>query len=322
MIVRTIYGSHLYGLAGPKSDKDYKSVFMPTMQQVLLGRIPRTQRLSSGDPLNKNTSTDIDDDSYSLHYFLELAHQGQSVALDMLHGDKEEEFTEEWMYLKRNRHMFYTKSMTAFVGYARKQAAKYGIKGSRLSAVAEGLRILLAHPRLTIVELTRDKSIIPETEFSYVDYENGWWELCGKKMSFGSLCSEYIPMLMKYHSNYGKRALLALTNEGLDWKAISHALRVGYQTKAIFLYNEFYYPLRETNFLMDVKNGRLNYTKKVAPILDALMEELEELSKASQLPEKTNRLFWDQWLLERTGRSLWIGKDILRKLSSSEGATA
>jgi hypothetical protein len=102
-------------------------------------------------------------------------------------------------------------------------------------------------------------------------------------------------MLKKFFENYGKRAHLAANNEGVDWKAVSHALRVGYQTRDIFMNGTFSYPLQQTDFLMEVKTGKLKYTY-VASVLDVMIEKLETLSKKSSLPEKPDTEFWEEWL--------------------------
>ena len=36
------FGSHLYGTDTPESDTDYKGIFMPTKEMVLLGKIPKS----------------------------------------------------------------------------------------------------------------------------------------------------------------------------------------------------------------------------------------------------------------------------------------
>lgn len=53
-IVRIIYGSHLYGLSTPESDRDFKGIFMPSKEEILLGKIPKSIRTSTGDPNEKN----------------------------------------------------------------------------------------------------------------------------------------------------------------------------------------------------------------------------------------------------------------------------
>jgi hypothetical protein len=138
--------------------------------------------------------------------------------------------------------------------------------------------------------------------------QHSYWEVCGKKMTLGGKASYYVPMLKKFYENYGQRAHLAANNEGVDWKAVSHALRVGYQTRAIFEEGTFEYPLKETVFLKEVKVGRWNYTA-VAMVLDTLMEELETLSEKSSLPEKPDHGFWDKWLEDVTRHHVLWGEN-------------
>jgi len=78
---------------------------------------------------------------YSLHYFINLACEGETIALDMLHvpDDKVVEKHPVWDEIVLNRQKFYTKNLKAFVGYARRQASKYGIKGSRLNDIKKVL---------------------------------------------------------------------------------------------------------------------------------------------------------------------------------------
>ena len=37
-LLRTVYGSHLYGTSTPSSDFDYKVVYLPPLEDVLLGK--------------------------------------------------------------------------------------------------------------------------------------------------------------------------------------------------------------------------------------------------------------------------------------------
>lgn len=38
IIMETVFGSHLYGLNTPTSDKDYKGIFLPHPRDILLGK--------------------------------------------------------------------------------------------------------------------------------------------------------------------------------------------------------------------------------------------------------------------------------------------
>jgi hypothetical protein len=98
------------------------------------------------------------------------------------------------------------------------------------------------------------------------------------------------------YDGYGHRAKLAEKNEGIDWKAMSHALRAGYQARDIYKDGDFSYPLKETEFLKQVKTGKLSFDQ-VADELERLVTEIEILSENSNLPESVDVEFWNKWLI-------------------------
>lgn len=172
-IVEIKFGSQLYGTNSESSDTDIKGIFLPSKEEVLLGRIPKSINTTTKKGDSKNSSDDVDTEMYSLHYFIKLACEGQTVALDMLHAPNEmcdinrqvsyklveSKFLDKriagkqhkielpslsniWLDLQANRSRFYTKNLDAFVGYCRRQASKYSCRGSRLDTVDKVIKIL------------------------------------------------------------------------------------------------------------------------------------------------------------------------------------
>ena len=299
-LVEMVFGSHLYGTASPSSDKDFKGVYVPSLNDMLLGRFPKSINENSKlDSSEKNTSDDTDKETYSLHYFLELAKKGETVALDMLHAPSSAWLmhTWQWEYLVSHRSMFYTRNLSSLVGYARKQAAKYGVKGSRLAEAKAVLDILKSvNPHVKMSELL---PMLPTGEHCGVMTAEGvtFYQMCGKKMTLNATAAHYVTMVEKFAENYGARARQAETNEGVDWKAISHAFRAAYQVRGILKDGDFTYPLPYTDFIRAVKSGSLNFKNEVAPKLDTLMEEVEALAEASTLPESVDSDAVDKLLL-------------------------
>ena len=128
------FGSHLYGTSTENSDQDYKGIYMPTLRDVVNGLYPQQLKYNTGNDQTKNGPEDIDSEIYCIQKFLQLAFDGETVAIDMLHCPDDMLVVDslEWQFLRANRARFYTKNMKAYIGYCRTQAAKYGIKGSRL----------------------------------------------------------------------------------------------------------------------------------------------------------------------------------------------
>jgi len=303
IIVRMRFGSHLYGTATESSDMDYKSVFLPTKEQIFLGKIPKSysssKKKAEGE---KNTSDDIDTEIYSLHYFIKLACEGQTVALDMLHAPDEMiiEKLDIWDAIVANREKFYTKNLKAFVMYSRKQAARYGVKGSRLDAVKNVIDFLNRYDGLIRLNDIWSELLIGEHCHMLGENKDGvpQYQVCGKIFQNTAKIGYVRDILEKFYSNYGDRAKLAAENRGIDWKAISHALRAAYQVKELLTKNTITFPLKEAPFLREVKQGKLDYLKEVAPKLEALMDEVEILSENSTLPEKPDRKFWDRFIID------------------------
>ena len=309
IIVQMKFGAHLYGTATSDSDLDYKGIFLPTKEQLLLGRVPKSHNYSTGKDDSRNTKTDVDTELYSLHYFIKLACAGQTVAMDMLHAPDSMilEKSKIWDEIVKNKQRFYTKNLKSFIDYARRQASKYGIKGSRINAALQVLEILKKEdPWKKMREVW---SRLPRIEHCYdvAPDPNGLrqYQVCGKSFQESATIGYVIPIIEKFYDEYGRRARLAAENRNIDWKAVSHALRAAYQTKEILTENTINFPLRNAGFLKKVKQGKLDYLSEVGPLLETLMEEVESLSLTSSLPEAVDRKFWDKFICETLERELF-----------------
>ena len=297
IVCEMLFGSHLYGLDTPNSDKDYKGIILPSKKQLLLGQTCFHVDESTNKNSTKNSKDDIDKTYYSLQYFVNLACQGETVALDMLHGSDDKVIinSDIWKFLVDNRSKFYTKNMKAYVGYVRKQAAKYGAKGSRLAEIERVLNIANSAKHETLVGFLP----IEESDVvKWIEYKgNKYLEVCGSKYQDNLLVSFLKRDLQKHYDKYGERTRLAKENNFADWKSLSHAIRAGFQARDIFTKGYFEYPLAETSILMDVKQGKMDFNI-VEPLLSSLVEEVTELANTSTYPETVDREFWDNFIID------------------------
>lgn len=317
LIMKCLFGSHLYQLSTPESDKDFKGIYLPERDNLLLGNYAKHYSESTGNDKTKNTKDDIDVEIFSLPYFIELACKGETVALDMLHSDTTLTTIETnwggheiWTDIKSKRRMFYTKDMKSYIGYARKQANKYGIKGSRMGAVEEviqNLASLYTREERDFLKIRDIYDFLPVGDFlikcSMVDKSQGskdlhFYEVCGRKYQDTLTVSQLLSHCTDIYNEYGDRAKQAKNDAGVDWKAVSHALRASYQMLGILQDGDFEYPLPQTKFLLAVKKGALHFVEDVQPELDELIIKIEKLSEESSLPSKVDRVYWDKWLLD------------------------
>jgi len=318
VISKIRHGSHLYGLATENSDVDYKGIFLPTFEEMVTGTASHEIRHSTGPKDGKNSAGDVDTVYYSLQKFIKMACDGETIALDYLHCNDENLLQDSpvWTALVSNRHMFYTKNMKAFLGYCRKQASKYGVKGSRLAAMEEVLNalrgFLVVDPEAKLnSEASFEATLVAVAKRhpGKVEVKNGFYkgdkfvdkkilEVCDAKYDFTNKVSYTVDALQKKYDAYGQRAQDAKHNKNIDWKATSHALRAGYQLKEIYETGDLKYPLKDREFLLAVKQGKLDFTTEVAPRLEEVIEEVEQLAEASNLPAKVDRNFWNEFIVD------------------------
>ena len=306
MIIQMVFGSHLYGTDFPESDRDYAGVFLPTLGELILQRAKKnTKTTTRPEGVDKNRPGDTEYNSFSLHEFIKLACEGQTIALDMLHAPEEywtildkhplgnpRETYPIWAKIVGERHRFYTRSLHAFVGYARRQAAKYGIKGSRLSDLQEVTKYLMQLPhhessRIGVRDIWSKLPKLEHTSFEEVeipsrDGSQHFYVVLGRRFQ-NTVTVEYMrDVLWKIETEYGERARKAKESEGVDWKAISHAMRAATQCFELLKHKTITFPRPDAAYLKAIKGGKLEYLT-VAAHLENTMEDLERLQVKSDL---------------------------------------
>jgi len=304
------FGSHLYGTNTPESDEDFKGIYLPSKEQILLQNCPKSINITpkKDEPGIKNDADDTDIEIYSLQYFIHLCLKGETVGIDMLHCNEENivyKNTALYDFIQSERSKFYSKDLSALVSYCRKQASKYGLKGSRISDARKVLKYLkdsvLKYGETRTMEFIW-KGLPKGEHIKFVtagkDVPEEFYQVCGKKIQKTSKLPYVINQLETFIQKYGARALLAEKNEGIDFKAVSHAMRYGLQLEELFLSKDIKFPLASRRYLLRVKQGVLNYKNEVAPNLDAVIERVEKLSENSSFPQKTNRSGWDKFVKE------------------------
>ena len=199
---------------------------------------------------------------------------------------------------------------------ARRQASKYGIKGSRLNDAKMvldyvGNRGIYSYgpgsPEVKLKDVWDDLPI-GENIIKHIDVDsNGvkMYEVCNRKIGETSTLLYLYDVVKKFHDAYGARAKQAADNKGIDWKAVSHALRAAYQIKELLIDNTISFPLKEADYLIKVKQGKLDFLKDVSPKLDELMDEVELLTKCSDLPEQVDTKYWDDFIIRVLEEKLW-----------------
>ncbi len=314
IIAKIKFGSHLYGTSTPQSDLDIKGVYIPCARDILLQQV--TPMISQSRPKKegeKNTSEDVDYELYSLQRYLELLSEGQTVALDMLFAPDwamMEPPSPVWEDVKKLAPRIFTKGSLKFVKYCRQQANKYGIKGSRVAASRLALTTLekaeqkygaKAKLECASEELSRTAASNPFLKIIESQDGNGaairYFDVCGKKAMFSASIQKAKEVAQKLVNEYGHRALAAERNEGVDWKALSHAIRVGYQAIEFFSSHKMTFPRPEAEHLLAIKQGKVDYPK-VAEEIEDLLDTLEKVALASTLPDSIDSKIIENFVVD------------------------
>ena len=318
-LVKMVFGSHLYGLNTPESDTDYKGVFLPTPREIILERTKHAIGSTTGNRNSKNGADDIDYDQYSLLKFTKLLMDGETMAIDMIHarGDAVLETSEIWQYIHDHRAEFYTTEMTSYLGYVRRQAGKYGVKGSRMSALRKVVDVLKVtedwipegkFTRAMRMNKVRDIAhLLPVDEYcKFVEVDEPktghqhFYEVLGRKFQMTITIAEMKKSLYKLWDEYGDRARKAEANEGIDWKALSHALRGGFQLQSIYQTGDIIYPLVSSDLIMKVKTGRMPF-KEVQQLLEEVVDTVDReavLAAKNGMRKHVDRDRWSDWLYD------------------------
>lgn len=302
LLVKMKFGSHVYGTSLPTSDNDYKAIYLPTAEDILLQKVKPTIKQSTGDQHSRNTSEDVDLEIFSVQRYLDLLLQGQTVALDMLFVPDEFILEQKpmWDTIRDNKNFLIHSGVSAFAGYCRTQANKYGIKGSRMAAVKQSIELIGTFnqdERLQLYFNTLEQFAagIEHVDIVMCPGPNKaemapHLEVCNRKYPFHSKVSYVLKNLQKIYDGYGHRARQAEKNEGIDWKALMHAVRVQEEAKELLSTSKITFPRPERELLLKIRKGEMDY-KEVATIIENGLEELEEIQKASILPKEPDHDF-------------------------------
>ena len=174
LIYLSQYGSHLYGLNTENSDLDFRGVYIPNLDDIILHKdkdeINEELEITYQPP--QPTSADgmctlavyikprtvkVDVKIFSLQKFIQLCSKADTNALDLLFSidtpadhtwqykglvkNVPEEMKYPLRYIHENRDkLINTDRLESPITYAFKQATKYGLKGERLKVLEEVLQ--------------------------------------------------------------------------------------------------------------------------------------------------------------------------------------
>lgn len=228
-------------------------------------------------------------------------------------------------FIKELLAKFLTNQMNGMVGYAYHQAKLYSAKGERLTFLRELHQVLLdtidrGDGEKTIHNLTIQhdpngwafQQPLDDLQAKYAewfDYSAIYVdETSNKYYSFKVLKKTYLGtskvkhvagLIEKAIAAYGSRANKAAENEGHDWKALSHAVRVTYQAIELLETGSLVLPYKPEicGILKKIKAGEVDF-ETVSNLLTANIDLIDSLKLTTTLQPSTEILHkeFEEWL--------------------------
>lgn len=303
ILAKVYAGSTLYGTAVEGSDTDFRSIYKPDIKDCILQTVSRAKEIEDEE----------DTTVFSLQYYLKMLASGQGVAIEMLCAPDSMIIIDSEVFknIRKNRKLFFTKRMGSLLAFSRNMVSKYSLRIERLQAVENLIKIIddcikMGHyknPKLDCIW-----NLLPETEFGIktinernTNGKNRVYEICGRQIQETTPLITVFGTLKTLKDSYGKRVKTSEENQ-YDYKSICHAFRALYQVREILETNDLIFPLKNADWLRDVRLGKYHFINDGLQIkLDELLAETEELVKKSSLPEKIDEEIANNIILSAYG---------------------
>ena len=307
VIYITETGSVLHGTNSDSSDSDYKGIYIPSLESIILNNYYSVVNIKTNQEDTKNGADDIDMELYSIFTFFEKAGSMESNNIEILFSMFSSKIlleTEESRMIKDNKDMFLSSNVEQFIGFAMSMAYRYSEKGDRLREVYELEQYFKENMKgmskqkiktTPIRDLTDLEEFVKDKE--YLDIVEK--EAADKKMAL------YLQVLNSYYilgakighvyngvagrlTSFGKRAEKAKDSDGIDNKAFAHALRAILQSTELLTTKNIVFPLTYAKRLKDMKYSTTMTRKELSDIIEEEYEELIKLKDSDKviLPAK------------------------------------
>lgn len=293
-------GSKLYGTNRPDSDDDFMGVFLPSTKESF-GLNPFSRENSELDMGKKiseskrNTVGDLDKKYYRIDKFLTLLSEGQSKLLEMLFSPKElwTNQSPEWDLIYSNRDLFLSKNaIIPFCSFAKAQSLKAVLKGDNLNTLRELIALLESKNKNKTIKEELSKELDELNSLKKIkllilkDGVDGV-EIAGRKYLLSQKVKDVYRKLSDLEKEYGDRSKKS-AEEGYDFKSLSHAYRLLFQSEFLLKNNTLMFPLpkEQIDFLKKVRSGE--YKADYFSELDQMQEKVMDLKEKSTLADSVD----------------------------------
>jgi predicted nucleotidyltransferase len=246
-----------------------------------------------------------------------------------------------WNEIIENIDKILTKNVKAYLGFCKSQCIKYSVKGDKLKNYSTFEKFCVKYlyqkdehgaPDTLFnclnIEYSNDdypnimsKPIIPppgerfkigfnkETEYNFGDHcyfetalnKESYITISDVKFQLNDSIKSACHKVQKVIASYGKRAEAAASNNGVDWKAISHCIRVLLQVEELLTSGKIIFPLKDAEFIKSIKYNTSNLTyEDIMQMIENKIYNIDNnLLPKSTLREKADYKWIEQFILKQ-----------------------
>jgi hypothetical protein len=314
------HGSHLYGMSTPASDHDFKCIYLPKRRDILLAKplkVHRHKHAPDGSIVGVHETmppNGYEAELTPIQKFLGDYLTGQAYAVEfvfaVLQGFHKQHTTsiplkyiEEFMQVIHRDYVH--SNVTGMTGFAAKQTMDYVHRGKRLNAAREVLisveALMQKYPN------SRLDTVVPFSDMpgaclsgdqilDRIVYDTGLTigmsinrdkvfrtlELNGRDYLETTTLPHFRAAVEKLIDQYGERTNAAAQTD-VDWKSLSHAVRVYQQVLELLETKWITFPRQNAPMLLRIKQGE-HTLESVKDLLEELDTQVLEAVADSTLP--------------------------------------
>lgn len=298
-------GSHLFGVATPKSDLDFKGLYMPKRENLYLAHPNAADAVNVHDPQHG-----VDAQIHSVQQWISMLAKGDTNALTLLFAMRQDDVTAHlsdrgraWRDRMHPQRLV-KHGLDGMLAYLRSQAHRYSAKGDRLKILrrlyqdlpdtVRGMEFFggdldagWERYRREVLEPLAGPAALSELWLERKPNPNNGGEQIflvafGKRYDLKSKGAMARQMLQANIDDYGKRTREAEL-QGLDLKAWYHSFRVAYEALELAETGFLTYPRPEAAFLMDIRRG-LYTPRELDELYQPLFAQAQELRRQAHGP--------------------------------------
>lgn len=284
-------GSHFFDLNGPDSDTDYRGIYIDPYQDSFESNTEKVYLLDykTKEGNEKNSKEDCDVTLFSLASFIGLLRRGDFNCMEILYCPEDKILFKTPLYdeLVEHRKDYLVNDTSAFIGFIRKEAKRYGVNIYHYDIqmrFVEFLKQFDPHSRLADhwdkIREYADRNP-GEIKFSDSKVSNAKTSknvdalVIASRMHISTGSVKYTTeAILDVCSKYGHRQK-NMANSGKEFKGLYHSLRLIYEANDLLDIGEFRFPFspERLKVLWDIKTGNVDQNW----LFDTIDEEIEKL---------------------------------------------